>query len=44
MILILRTVQLYGEGSTMQDKIKAAPTVVYPESDGKPMAETEYHN
>ena len=27
----------------MQDKIKAAPTVVYPESDGKPMAETEYH-
>lgn len=30
-------------GSTMQDKIKAAPTVVYPESDGKPFAETEYH-
>jgi len=30
-------------GSTMQDKIKAAPTVIYPESDGKPMAETEYH-
>ena len=27
----------------MQDKIKAAPTVVYPESDGKPMAETDYH-
>ena len=27
----------------MQDKIKAAPTIVYPESDGKPMAETEYH-
>ena len=27
----------------MQNKIKAAPTVVYPESDGKPMAETEYH-
>lgn len=27
----------------MQDKIKAAPTVVYPESDGKPTAETEYH-
>ena len=27
----------------MQDKIKAAPTVVYPESDGKPFAETEYH-
>ena len=27
----------------MQDKIKAAPTGVYPESDGKPMAETEYH-
>ncbi len=27
----------------MQDKIKAAPTVVYPESDGTPMAETEYH-
>ncbi len=27
----------------MSEKIKAAPTVVYPESDGKPMAETEYH-
>ena len=27
----------------MQEKIKAAPTVVYPESDGKPIAETEYH-
>ena len=27
----------------MQDKIKAAPTVVYPESDGKLFAETEYH-
>ena len=27
----------------MQEKVKAAPTVVYPESDGKPMAETEYH-
>ena len=27
----------------MQEKIRAAPTVVYPESDGKPMAETEYH-
>ena len=27
----------------MPEKIKAAPTVVYPESDGKPMAETEYH-
>ena len=27
----------------MQEKINAAPTVVYPESDGKPMAETEYH-
>ena len=27
----------------MQEKIKAAPTVIYPESDGKPMAETEYH-
>ena len=27
----------------MQDKIKAAPTVVYPESDGKPFAETEYY-
>ena len=26
----------------MREKIKAAPTVVYPESDGKPMAETEY--
>ena len=27
----------------MQEKVKAAPTVIYPESDGKPMAETEYH-
>ena len=27
----------------MPEKIKAAPTVIYPESDGKPMAETEYH-
>ncbi|MXV73254.1 Uma2 family endonuclease [Candidatus Poribacteria bacterium] len=27
----------------MQNKIKAAPTVIYPESDGKPMAETESH-
>ena len=27
----------------MQEKIKAAPTIIYPESDGKPMAETEYH-
>lgn len=27
----------------MQEKINAAPTVIYPESDGKPMAETEYH-
>lgn len=27
----------------MQEKVKAAPTVIYPESDGKPMAETESH-
>ena len=27
----------------MREKVKAAPTVIYPESDGKPMAETEYH-
>ena len=27
----------------MPEKIKAAPTVIYPESDGKPMAETECH-
>ena len=27
----------------MPKEIKAAPTLVYPESDGKPMAETEYH-
>ena len=27
----------------MQKKVKAAPTVVYPESDGKPMAETDQH-
>ena len=28
---------------TMQRKIQAAPTIVYPESDGKPMAETDTH-
>ncbi len=27
----------------MQRKIQAAPTIVYPESDGKPMAETDIH-
>ena len=27
----------------MQKKIKAAPTIVYPESDGEPMAETDRH-
>ena len=27
----------------MQKKIRSAPTVAYPESDGKPMAETEAH-
>ena len=27
----------------MQRKIQAAPTIVYPESDGKPMAETDTH-
>ncbi len=27
----------------MQKQVKAAPTVVYPESDGKPMAETDRH-
>ena len=27
----------------MPKKIKAAPTIVYPESDGKPMAETDRH-
>ncbi len=27
----------------MQERVKAAPTVVYPESDGKPMAETDVH-
>ena len=27
----------------MQEKVRAAPAVIYPESDGKPMAETEYH-
>ena len=27
----------------MPKDIKAAPTVVYPESDGKPMAETDRH-
>ena len=27
----------------MQPKIEAAPTIVYPESDGKPMAETDVH-
>ena len=28
---------------TMQKKIRSAPTLVYPESDGKPMAETDTH-
>ena len=28
---------------TMQKKIQSAPTIVYPESDGKPMAETDVH-
>jgi Uma2 family endonuclease len=28
---------------TMQKKIQSAPTVFYPESDGKPMAETDVH-
>ncbi|MCG9129255.1 Uma2 family endonuclease [Candidatus Poribacteria bacterium] len=27
----------------MQNKIQSAPTIFYPESDGKPMAETEIH-
>jgi hypothetical protein len=27
----------------MQKQIQAAPTVVYPESDGKPMVETDRH-
>ena len=27
----------------MQKKIKSAPTILYPESDGKPMAETDTH-
>ncbi|MDE0084077.1 MAG: Uma2 family endonuclease [Candidatus Poribacteria bacterium] len=27
----------------MQKKIQSAPTIVYPESDGKPMAETDVH-
>ena len=27
----------------MQKQIKAAPTIIYPESDGKPMAETDQH-
>ena len=27
----------------MQRKIQAAPTIFYPESDGKPMAETDVH-
>ncbi|RKU31610.1 Uma2 family endonuclease [Candidatus Poribacteria bacterium] len=27
----------------MQNKIQSAPTIFYPESDGKPMAETEVH-
>ena len=30
-------------GSPMRKQIKAAPTIVYPESDGKPMAETDRH-
>jgi hypothetical protein len=27
----------------MQKKIQSAPTIVYPESDGMPMAETDVH-
>lgn len=27
----------------MQKQVKAAPTIIYPESDGKPMAETDQH-
>ena len=27
----------------MHPKLEAAPTIVYPESDGKPMAETDVH-
>lgn len=27
----------------MQEKIQSAPTIVYPTSDGKPMAETDIH-
>ena len=27
----------------MQKKIQSAPTMIYPESDGKPMAETDVH-
>ena len=27
----------------MKQKIQSAPTIVYPESDGKPMAETDKH-
>ncbi|MDE0483572.1 MAG: Uma2 family endonuclease [Candidatus Poribacteria bacterium] len=27
----------------MQKRIQSAPTIVYPESDGKPMAETDTH-
>ncbi len=30
-------------GSTIQKQIKAGPTVVYPESDGEPIAETDRH-
>ena len=33
---------MLGDGM-MQKKIQAAPTIVYPESDGKPMAETDVH-
>jgi hypothetical protein len=28
---------------TMRKKIQSAPTIFYPESDGKPMAETDTH-
>ena len=33
---------MFGD-DMMQKKIQAAPTIVYPESDGKPMAETDVH-
>ena len=37
------TLTKLNEGTALLQKIRSAPTVVYPSSDGEPMAETERH-